>query len=94
MALGDWQDGEAGGTPLSAARLNERDTEIQSAQSAASDAATTAEWASVSGKPSTFPPTIGATADTAAAGNHTHADLATAAALAALEARVTALETP
>lgn len=28
MALNDWQDGVAGGTPLSAARLNERDQAI------------------------------------------------------------------
>lgn len=29
-------------------------------------------WADITGKPSTFPPTIGTTASTAAAGNHTH----------------------
>lgn len=49
-------------------------------------------WGDVTGKPTTFPPTVGTTATTAAAGNHTHADYATTAALAALEARVTALE--
>ena len=30
-------------------------------------------WGDVTGKPSTFAPTIGTTATTAAAGNHTHA---------------------
>lgn len=29
-------------------------------------------WADVAGKPATFPPTVGTTAATAAAGNHTH----------------------
>ena len=29
-------------------------------------------WAEVTGKPSTFPPTVGTTATTAAAGNHKH----------------------
>lgn len=29
-------------------------------------------WASVTGKPATFPPTVGTTGTTAAAGNHTH----------------------
>ena len=38
--------------------------------------------------------TLGTTASTAAAGNHSHADLATKAALDALTARVAALETP
>lgn len=52
----------------------------------------TVAWGDVTGKPATFPPTVGATATTAAAGNHTHTDYATSAALAALEARVTALE--
>jgi hypothetical protein len=45
MALGDWEDGIDGGTPLSAERLNERDAAIEAAQ---------------------------ATADAAAAGDHTH----------------------
>ncbi|MEE2040184.1 hypothetical protein Q8791_23485 [Nocardiopsis sp. CT-R113] len=52
----------------------------------------TVAWSAVTGKPSTFPPTIGTTASTAAAGNHTHANLATADALSALAARVQALE--
>lgn len=63
MALGDWVDGAAGGTPLSAARLNERDTAIV----AAADSAT---WAGVTGKPSTFPPAIGTSGTTAKAGNY------------------------
>lgn len=33
---------------------------------------TTVDWDNVTSKPSTFPPTIGTTADTAAAGDHTH----------------------
>jgi hypothetical protein len=33
-------------------------------------------WGDVTGKPATFPPTIGTTATTAAAGNHTHPGLA------------------
>lgn len=63
-------------------------------------------YAEVTGKPATFPPTIGTTATTAKAGDYTPTvagvtglqealDLkATAAALALLEARVAALETP
>jgi hypothetical protein len=39
-----------------------------------------ASWTDISGKPSTFPPTIGSTSATAAAGNHTH-DAATASKL-------------
>lgn len=85
MALEDWQDGAGGGTPLSAERLNERDEAIV-------EAAKTATWGQVSNRPSTFPPTIGTSSTTAAAGNHTHPDLATAADLAALVARVEALE--
>ncbi|MGO2634435.1 MAG: hypothetical protein ACTH9H_11870 [Galactobacter sp.] len=54
----------------------------------------TATWGQVANRPSTFPPTVGTTATTAAAGNHTHADLAKATDLAALTARVEALETP
>lgn len=34
MALNDWADGEAGGTPLSAERLNERDAAIVALQAA------------------------------------------------------------
>ena len=34
MALNDWEDGEAGGTPLSAERLNERDAAITALQTA------------------------------------------------------------
>lgn len=52
----------------------------------------TATWGQVANRPSTFPPNIGTTATTAAAGNHTHADLAKATDLAALTARVEALE--
>lgn len=60
-------------------------------------------WADITGKPATFAPTIGATAATAAAGNHNHAVTADAgnglaaaaniqAAFVALSARVKALE--
>lgn len=59
---GKWADGEAGGTPITAAELNR----IEAAGAAASAAPT---WAQVSGKPSTFPPAIGTTAATALAGN-------------------------
>jgi hypothetical protein len=34
-------------------------------------------WDSITGRPSTFPPTIGTTATTASAGNHSHTRLAT-----------------
>lgn len=65
MALNDWQDGAEGGTPINAARLNERDAAIVAAQntadgavsaagtaqSAAEAAADTAQWAQVNGKP-------------------------------------------
>ncbi|WP_036691596.1 hypothetical protein [Paenibacillus tyrfis] len=44
------------------------------------DSASAVAWANVSGKPATFPPTIGTTAATAAAGNHTHAAATTSAA--------------
>ena len=43
MAFTDWQDGQAGGTPLSAARLNAMGTGINAAQSAADAAQTTAD---------------------------------------------------
>lgn len=62
-------------------------------------------WADVTGKPATFPPTLGTTASTAAAGNHTHAASAVSTAaitgvtgtnvqavLAELAGRITALE--
>lgn len=81
----EWKDGAAGGTPITAAELNR-------IEGAVVDAAKTATWGSVSNRPSTFAPSIGTTATTAAAGNHTHADLAKAADLTALAARVKALE--
>ncbi len=37
MALNDWADGAGGGTPLSAARLNERDAAIVALQQAVAD---------------------------------------------------------
>lgn len=60
-------------------------------------------WADVTGKPTTFPPTVGTSATTAAAGNHNHAITADAAsglaaaanlqaAFIALSARIKALE--
>lgn len=143
-----WEDGESGGTPITAAELNRMEQGIVDSQNEVAvtwatlsgkpatftptvgTTSTTAKagnyvpaWGEVTGKPSTFPPAIGttaatalagntallalgSTATTAAAGNHTHAVAnitglqaaldakATAAALAALEARVAALETP
>lgn len=63
----EWADGEAGGTPITAERLN-------AVENGLADASETAEspvaWGDVSGKPSTFPPTIGTTATTAKAGNY------------------------
>ncbi len=44
---------------------------ITEARTNVDTAETTAAWATVSGKPTTFPPTIGATATTAVAGNDT-----------------------
>ncbi|WP_446049401.1 hypothetical protein [Streptomyces albidoflavus] len=62
-------------------------------------------WADITGRPATYPPTIGTTAATAAAGNHTHAAAAVTATavgggtattvqgvLAELAARIAALE--
>lgn len=61
-------------------------------------------WETLSGKPATFPPTTGTTANTAAKGDHVHAVAAitglqsaldakaTSAALTALTARVATLE--
>lgn len=49
----NWADGEAGGTPLSAARLNHIETGIEEAASAADSAPA---WGEVTGKPSTFTP--------------------------------------
>lgn len=68
-----------------------------------SQAATTAEWAKVSGKPTTFAPITGTAANQAAPGNHNHpvtADAASGLAAAAsvqalavaLSARIKALE--
>lgn len=105
MALGDWKDGKDGKTPLSAARLNERDQAIQALQSAPDpDVA----WGDVTGKPSTFAPADHehAIADvtglqSALDGKQESGDYATAAqvdakadqsALEALEARIEALE--
>lgn len=54
-------------------------------------------WGDISGKPSTFPPAIGNTATTAAAGNHDHAVTADAtsglAAAATIQALAVALST-
>ncbi|MCM8555347.1 head fiber protein [Streptomyces sp. STCH 565 A] len=46
-------------------------------------------WDDVTGKPATFPPTIGATASTAAAGNHTHTGLLSGAASAVNDSTAT-----
>lgn len=59
----DWQDGVAGGTPITAAELNRMEQGIVDGQN------TAAAWADVTGKPATFPPTVGTTATTALAGN-------------------------
>lgn len=57
----------------------------------------TAAWGDITGKPATFPPVIGTTATTAAAGNHNHAISADAgsglAAAANLQAAFVALST-
>lgn len=45
----EWADGAAGGTPLSAERLNHMEAGI-------SAAGTTAEWEEVAGSPAAFPP--------------------------------------
>ncbi|MBA9088639.1 hypothetical protein FHR92_005157 [Fontibacillus solani] len=47
-------------------------------------------WADITGKPSTFTPTIGSTATTAAAGNHVHAVAAITGLQTALDAKLTA----
>lgn len=52
---------------------------------------TAVAWADVTGKPSTFAPTIGATASTAAAGNHNHAVTADAGSGLAAAANIQAL---
>ncbi|PJN53661.1 hypothetical protein PAEVO_03820 [Paenibacillus sp. GM2FR] len=54
----------------------------------------TVAWADVSGKPSTFPPTIGTTASTAAAGNHTHAVANITGLQTALDAKLTGSKAP
>lgn len=55
------------------------------------------KWAEVTGKPTTFPPTTGATASVAAPGNHSHAVTADAgsglAAAATIQALAIALST-
>lgn len=101
----EWADGEAGDTPITAARLNA----IEQGLEAASVPAPAPTWSTLSGKPATFPPTIGATAATAVAGNdprltnartptahvHVEADVTgLAAKLADFESRIAALETP
>lgn len=79
MALNDWQNGASGGTPLSADRLNERDTAIV-------DAAKTATWGQVANRPSVFPP---------ADHEHTVADVTgLQAILDDYATRIAALETP
>ena len=49
-------------------------------------------WDDLTGKPATFPPTIGTTATTAAAGNHTHSQYATTTTVNGVSSRVTTLE--
>lgn len=62
-----WADGVEGGTPITAAALTHIETGIADAADAA-DAPVA--WGDVSGKPATFPLTIGTTATTAKAGNY------------------------
>jgi hypothetical protein len=50
----------------------------------------TVTWDAITGKPTTFAPTIGSTASTAAAGNHTHAVAAITGLQTALDAKLTA----
>lgn len=68
-------------------------TDKFAADAKAPSAATADEiaWSNVTGKPNTFPPTIGTTASTAAAGNHTHAAATTSAAGFMSQAMVTKL---
>lgn len=76
-----WADGEAGGTPITAAALNKIENGVGAADTAANTAPT---WASVTGKPSTFAPAT-----------HTHAEAdvtGLVAKLADLESRLAALE--
>lgn len=63
----EWADGEAGNTPIVAARLNALEQGVEDASEAAEAPVT---WAGVTGKPSTFPPVVGTTATTAKAGNY------------------------
>lgn len=65
----EWENKPSTNTPVNKAALEHIEQGIGDAHTAAATAATTAAWASVSGKPSTFPPVIGTTASTALAGN-------------------------
>lgn len=58
----EWADGVEGGTPITAAELNRIEDGVEDAL--------LVTWAEVTGKPATFPPTIGTTAATAKAGNY------------------------
>lgn len=62
----EWADGEAGETPITAAELNRIEQGVVDAQNVAAPT-----WATLSGKPATFAPTVGTTAATALAGDTT-----------------------
>lgn len=52
----EWADGEEGGTPITAERLNYMEAGISNAATAAAAAASTATWGQVANRPSTYPP--------------------------------------
>lgn len=52
----EWADGEEGGTPITAERLNHMEAGISDAATAANAAASTATWGQVANRPSTYPP--------------------------------------
>ena len=104
-----WEDGSAGGTPITAAELNRMESGIAEGQNVASPT-----WATLTGKPATFPPALGTTESTALASNTPLLALGSTAStakagnwnptianvtglearLVAIEARITALESP
>lgn len=52
----EWADGEEGGTPITAERLNHMESGISDAADAADAAGSTATWGQVANRPSTFAP--------------------------------------
>ena len=87
-----WADGADGGTPITADELDRMEQGIADGQNEAQ-----VTWATLSDKPSTFPPEIGTTATTAKAGNYAPAvgDVTgLQAILDDFETRISALENP